>query len=102
MRLGDRHLADELPRAGPPGRGGDARLRSPRSASAGARTLIGAYRPTAKNAMVAEHYAKLRFTKRGETEQGHIWELDLAECRFAELPFAVERRTAAKPASATA
>ncbi len=41
--------------------------------------LIGEYRPTAKNGMVREHYAKLGFTKVSEAEDGATeWRLDLA------------------------
>ena len=56
-----RHLADELPRARPPGRGGDTRRRGDEARRLGGRRLIGEYRPTAKNGMVKEHYAKLGF-----------------------------------------
>ena len=41
--------------------------------------LIGEYRPTAKNGMVREHYAKLGFTKVSEAEDGATeWRLELA------------------------
>ncbi len=50
--------------------------------ASGARTLIGAYRPTAKNAMVAEHYAKLGFDPLplppGAPDGATFWRLDVA------------------------
>ena len=45
---------------------------------AGMRTLRGIYLPTAKNAMVAEHYVKLGFKKVSELPSGEAtYELDL-------------------------
>jgi FkbH-like protein len=42
----------------------------------GIRKLAGAYRPTNRNQLVADHYAKLGFTKVGEAESGLTrWEL---------------------------
>ena len=50
--------------------------------ASGARALIGAYRPTAKNAMVAQHYAKLGFeslpSRPGTPDGTTFWRLDLA------------------------
>ena len=55
--------------------------------ASGARTLIGSYRPTAKNAMVAEHYAKLDFEplpmppgmpNPSAPDKATFWRLDLA------------------------
>ena len=44
----------------------------------GGRLLIGEYRPTAKNGMVREHYAKLGFVPAGEgPEGGSRWSCDL-------------------------
>jgi len=40
------------------------------------RRLIGVYRPTEKNAMVKDHYAKLGFTELGEG--GSHWVFDTA------------------------
>ena len=46
----------------------------------GADRLIGTYRPTAKNAMVREHYLKLGFAPLGEEPDGTThWVLDLAD-----------------------
>jgi FkbH-like protein len=43
-----------------------------------AHTLRGVYRPTAKNQMVAQHYAKLGFAADGEGEGGEtFWRLDI-------------------------
>ena len=45
----------------------------------GATRLIGEYRPTAKNGMVREHYARLGFTLASEQENGTtVWTLPLA------------------------
>ncbi len=44
--------------------------------AAGIRKLTSVYRPTDRNKLVADHYAKLRFTKTGEEESGLTrWEL---------------------------
>ena len=59
--LSDRHLADELPRARPRGRGGDAVVARRRGAPARRARLIGEYAPSPKNGMVREHYEKLGF-----------------------------------------
>ncbi len=45
----------------------------------GARRLIGEYRPTKKNAMVSQHYAKLGFRDSGQQADGgtrHLLDLD--------------------------
>ena len=58
----------------------DSLIRAARAS--GARALIGSYRPTAKNAMVAEHYAKLGFeslpSPPGTPDGTKFWRLDLA------------------------
>ena len=43
----------------------------------GATTLVGHYRPTAKNEMVRDHYARLGFASRDEVEGASTWTLDL-------------------------
>ena len=44
----------------------------------GAHRLIGEYRPTAKNGMVRQHYARLGFSPVAELEGGVTrWELEL-------------------------
>lgn len=60
--------------------------------AAGARWLVGRYVPTAKNGMVAEHYAKLGFSKTAATaDGGSQWSLDLVGWTPPELPMKVER-----------
>ena len=54
----------------------------------GARNLVGRYRPSAKNAMVRDHYAKLGFTPRSPDEDGGTsWSLDLEG--FEPMPAAM-------------
>jgi FkbH-like protein len=49
-----------------------------RARAMGLRTLVGTYRPTKKNGMVADHYAKLGFARVAETPDGMTtWQLDL-------------------------
>ena len=49
-----------------------------RASSMGANRIIGKYRPTAKNGMVREHYAKLGFVQIGTEEDGTtLWERDI-------------------------
>ena len=44
----------------------------------GATALVGRYKPTAKNGMVAEHYAKLGYAPTGSRDNGETgWRLDL-------------------------
>ena len=69
--ISDRHLADELPRARPPGRGGDTEHCRRASAAARRHRLIGEYRPTSKNGMVKDHYPKLGFAPLEVDEKGH-------------------------------
>ncbi len=64
----------------------------------GASRLIGEYRPTAKNAMVREHYHKLGFQLVGEAEDGAtVWQLDLARCEAR--PTFIRSRRAIEPAA---
>lgn len=51
--------------------------------------LIGTYRPTERNGMVAEHYFKLGFTRGAVGDEGQ-WILDLAEYVAREVPIAVK------------
>jgi FkbH-like protein len=58
--------------------------------SAGAQRLVGLYLPTKKNALVADHFAKLGFSKISDLpEEGAEWELDLAGYRAPDLPIHV-------------
>ena len=51
----------------------------PRRCGLGARRLIGEYRPTAKNGMVAEHYARLGFRLVEDKDGATEWSLNLRE-----------------------
>jgi FkbH-like protein len=53
------------------------------AARLGAESLIGRYLPTAKNAMVADHFAKLGFSA-CEQDGGTLWKLDLKD--FVPIP----------------
>jgi FkbH-like protein len=53
----------------------------------GVRWLIGRYIPTAKNGMVAEHYARLGFREIERPETGTRWALDLSTYQAPVLPF---------------
>jgi FkbH-like protein len=53
----------------------------------GATALIGRYLPTAKNAMVADHYGKLGFSLVERHADGSsLWRLDLADYSAPQLP----------------
>jgi FkbH-like protein len=55
--------------------------------------LIGTYIPTAKNAMVADHYGKLGFERiSGPEEPATRWQLNVSEFVFLALPMRVEDR----------
>ena len=45
----------------------------------GIKRLLGLYRPTERNAIVAEHYAKLGFTASGKSDEAELWILSLDE-----------------------
>ena len=67
----------------------------------GATHLIGEYRPTAKNGMVREHYARLGFSLvQQEADGATTWRLDLAD--FAPRATHIASRTAAETAAETA
>jgi FkbH-like protein len=60
--------------------------------NAGAKSLKGTYIPTKKNAMVAEHFAKLGFTKVSELPDGETtWAMELEGYSPRELPMQVIR-----------
>lgn len=64
------------------------------SLALGARRIIGEYRPTKKNAMVRDHYAKLGFQPlRAEPDGASLSVLDLAG--FTPAPTFIETREAA-------
>jgi len=57
----------------------------------GVRRLIGVYRPTERNGMVREHYAKLGFLPAGEDASGETtWQLR-TEAEIEEAPMEVQR-----------
>ena len=56
--------------------------------------IIGAYRSTARNKMVEDHYAKLGFSMMTTDEDGTVlWELDVASAPAKDhpIPMTVER-----------
>ena len=57
--------------------------------AAGCNRLLGTYIPTAKNGLVADHYAKLGFSPAGSDGASTFWELDVAAA--APLPHFIER-----------
>ncbi len=57
---------------------------------AGAKRLTGTYLPTKKNSLVAEHFAKLGFSKTSDlADSGTTWALDLDTYTSPELPMQV-------------
>ena len=58
---------------------------------AGARQLIGLYRPTAKNGMVAGHYPKLGFVPLEDRDGARQFALDLQAYGPPDLPMQIER-----------
>jgi FkbH-like protein len=65
----------------------------------GVRRLIGLYRPTAKNGMVRDHYARLGFTQTGEREGATEWTLPLDGWTPRPTYMSRERAGAASPRS---
>ncbi|WP_131113979.1 HAD-IIIC family phosphatase [Lichenihabitans psoromatis] len=64
--------------------------------------LIGQYRPTAKNGMVAEHYAKLGFEPMRTEPDGTVLSmLDLATNTAADVPITIVAAQSGGPPSAT-
>jgi len=56
----------------------------------GGRVLIGEYRPTPRNSMVAEHYPKLGFRCVGTMADGAVrWYLDVDEARVGQVPVTI-------------
>ena len=52
--------------------------------------LRGIYRPTDRNKLVEQHYAKLGFVSGGEADQSAtVWELDVATANVAPLPMRI-------------
>jgi FkbH-like protein len=64
----------------------------------GAKALIGRYIPSPKNKMVAQHYAKLGFSRVEEAADGAVtYRLELADFVAPNLPLRVDDQTAAVP-----
>jgi FkbH-like protein len=60
--------------------------------AAGARRITGAYKPTARNGIVVDHYRKLGFTLEREDPSGEtVWSLDLTSYCEPDLPMIVNR-----------
>ncbi len=58
----------------------------------GIRRLIGIYRPTERNGMVKDHYAKLGFTRAdASAPDEERWELDVSAFTAFEVPIATQR-----------
>ena len=56
----------------------------------GIHRIIGAYRPTARNKMVEDHYAKLGFSVMERGEDGTVlWELDVASASVEDIPIPI-------------
>ncbi len=61
--------------------------------AAGVHKLTGTYRPTDRNKLVVEHYAKLGFAKTGEEQTGlTYWELLVAHAEPESAPMKVVSR----------
>ena len=56
-----------------------------RARQLGAVALVGAYRPTAKNAMVKDHYSKLGFEQTGDIDGETAWRLPLENFNEADV-----------------
>jgi predicted enzyme involved in methoxymalonyl-ACP biosynthesis len=56
----------------------------------GIRRLIGIYRPTERNGLVAGHYAKLGFTRLATGDEDR-WTLDLAGYAPRDVPMVIKR-----------
>jgi FkbH-like protein len=67
--------------------------------NAGAKRLVGTYIPTKKNALVAEHFAKLGFARLSElADAASAWALHLETYRSPELPMRVVYANELSPA----
>jgi predicted enzyme involved in methoxymalonyl-ACP biosynthesis len=59
----------------------------------GVRRLVGRYIPTAKNAIVAEHYGNLGFRRASAKDGGQtLWEMDVDTYSTPPLPMTSEDR----------
>lgn len=64
--------------------------------SRGIKTLVGRYIPTAKNALVRDHYQKLGFKRANENDDDQVWTLEITDYEQKELPFKVLKSQAAE------
>ena len=55
----------------------------------GVQQLVGTYRPTPKNELVREHYARLGFTRTADSAEAVSWTLELAGFAPAEVPVSI-------------
>lgn len=54
--------------------------------------LVGTYRPTERNRLVEDHYAKLGFTRQGDAADGAaVWTLEVATADIVNAPMQVRR-----------
>ena len=61
----------------------------------GIRRLVGTYRPTERNRLVEDHYAKLGFARRGDRADGTtVWTLEAATAEIMPAPMQVRRLAA--------
>lgn len=64
------------------------------AAERGVKRLLGTYIPTDKNALVAQHYAKLGFTQTATGDRGRtVWEFDVTAYPGKTLPMAMQVET---------
>lgn len=55
--------------------------------ASGAKKLIGRYIPTPRNVIVRDHYKKLGFREVEKKSEMEIWELNIEEMEFQDVPF---------------
>ena len=66
----------------------------------GARELLGKYIPSPKNAMVADHYKKLGFSRARTADSSSLWRLALDNFMAPNLEMGVDDRVLAKETAA--
>ncbi len=59
------------------------------ASAVGLRSLVGTFRPTAKNGMVRDHYERLGFVRRSCEGEQTTWALDLQTFKPEEVPMAI-------------
>jgi FkbH-like protein len=70
--------------------------------SRGIKRLVGHYIPTAKNALVRDHYQKLDFSRAGGSDDDQLWVLESADHEQKTLPFKVLKSQAVPSAPKSA